>query len=83
MRNDKPSKRLFRAERREGLFRSNGDGSLREPFAWLSSARRLAKDYQRLPESHETFVELAMIRLLLRQLAKNDFSNRLLDKKKR
>ena len=39
-------------------------------FAWLSSARRLAKDYERLPESHQAFVELAMIRLLLRRLAK-------------
>lgn len=39
-------------------------------FAWLSSARRLAKDYERLPQSHQAFVELAMIRLLLRRLAK-------------
>jgi hypothetical protein len=30
----------------------------------------LAKDYERLPESHQAFVELAMIRLLLRRLAK-------------
>jgi putative transposase len=37
-------------------------------FAWLSSARRLAKDYERLPQSHQAFVELAMIRLLLRRL---------------
>jgi putative transposase len=37
-------------------------------FAWLSSARRLAKDYERLPASHQAFVELAMIRLLLRRL---------------
>jgi transposase len=39
-------------------------------FAWLSSARRLAKDYERLPASHQAFVELAMIRLLLRRLTK-------------
>jgi putative transposase len=39
-------------------------------FAWLSSARRLAKDYERLPQSHQAFVELAMIQLLLRRLAK-------------
>lgn len=38
-------------------------------FAWLSAARRLAKDYERLPASHQAFVELAMIRLLLRRLA--------------
>lgn len=39
-------------------------------FAWLWSARRLAKDYERLPQSHQAFVELAMIRLLLRRLTK-------------
>jgi transposase len=38
-------------------------------FAWLSAARRLAKDYERLPQSHQAFVELAMIRLLVRRLA--------------
>jgi putative transposase len=37
-------------------------------FAWLSSARRLAKDYERLPASHQAFVEIAMIRLLLQRL---------------
>lgn len=39
-------------------------------FAWLSAPRRLAKDYERLPESHQAFVEMAMIRLLLRRLTK-------------
>ena len=38
-------------------------------FAWLSAARRLVKDYERLPTSHEAFVELAMIRILIRRLA--------------
>ncbi|MBD1208385.1 MAG: transposase [Ignavibacteria bacterium] len=39
-------------------------------FACLSSARQLAKDYERLPQSHQAFVELVMIRLLLRRLDK-------------
>jgi len=38
-------------------------------FAWLNLSRRLSKDYERLPESSETFVYLAMTRLMLRRLA--------------
>lgn len=51
MRNDKPSKRLFRAERREGLFRSNGDGSLREPllgFLRLDALQKIMNAYLNL-----------------------------------
>lgn len=40
-------------------------------FAWLDNARRLARDYEELPESHESFVYLAMIRLILRRLGHN------------
>jgi putative transposase len=38
-------------------------------FAWLSHCRRLSKDYETLPETAETFVHLAMIRLMLNRLA--------------
>jgi putative transposase len=38
-------------------------------FAWLNHNRRLSKDYEKLPESSETFVYLAMTRLMLRRLA--------------
>ena len=37
-------------------------------FAWLVRCRRLARDYERLTESSETMVHLAMIRLMLRRL---------------
>lgn len=40
-------------------------------FAWLDNARRLTRDYEELPESHESFVYLAMIRLILRRLGCN------------
>ncbi len=39
-------------------------------FAWLSTARRLAKDYEYLPQSSETWIYVAMIRLMVRRLAR-------------
>jgi transposase len=40
-------------------------------FAWLSTWRRLAKDYELLPSSEEAWIHLAMIRIMLRRLAHN------------
>jgi putative transposase len=40
-------------------------------FAWLSTWRRLAKDYEVLPSSEETWIYLAMIRVMLRRLAQD------------
>ena len=36
---------------------------------WLNWSRRLSKDYEVLPETSETFVYVAMIRLMLKRLA--------------
>src|SRR5438552_1770424 len=38
-------------------------------FAWLNRQRRLSKDYERLPQTSEAFVYVAMIRLMVRKLA--------------
>jgi putative transposase len=38
-------------------------------FAWLVRQRRLARDYERLPETSESFIYAAMIQLMLRRLA--------------
>lgn len=38
-------------------------------FSWLSQSRRLSKDYERLPETSEAMVYVAMMRLMLRRLA--------------
>jgi putative transposase len=40
-------------------------------FAWLSTWRRLAKDYELLPSSEEAWIYLALIRIMLRRLAHN------------
>jgi putative transposase len=39
-------------------------------FGWLMRSRRLSKDYERLVQTSESFIEVAMIRLILRRLAK-------------
>lgn len=39
-------------------------------FAWLGQARRLAKDYERLPATGEAMIYAAMARLMLRRLAR-------------
>jgi len=37
-------------------------------FGWLNLCRRLSKDYEELPQTSETFVTLAMIRLMANRL---------------
>jgi putative transposase len=39
-------------------------------FAWLSQNRRMSKDYERLCATAEAFVYAAMIRLMVRRLAR-------------
>jgi putative transposase len=43
--------------------------SIERTFAWLGKARRLAKDYERLPETGVAMIYAAMSRIMLRQLA--------------
>jgi putative transposase len=38
-------------------------------IAWIGQNRRMSKDYERLPESGEAFIYVAMSRLMLRRLA--------------
>jgi hypothetical protein len=40
-------------------------------FCWLSQNRRMSKDYERLPESSEAFIYVAMSRLMARRLARS------------
>jgi putative transposase len=47
-------------------------------FGWLGRYRRLSKDYERLPESSEAMVYWAMIRLLVRRLARQQCRSRAL-----
>lgn len=38
-------------------------------FAWLSHSRRLARDYERLPETGEAMIYAAMSRIMLHRVA--------------
>ena len=37
-------------------------------FAWLGRSRRLSKDYERCPAVSETWIQIAMLKLMLRRL---------------
>lgn len=39
-------------------------------FSWIGQNRRMSKDYERLPETSEAFVSVAMSRLMVRRLAR-------------
>jgi transposase len=39
-------------------------------FAWIGRNRRMSKDYEYLPSSSESMVQLSMIRLMVKRLAK-------------
>jgi transposase len=38
-------------------------------FGWLTGCRRLNKDYELLPQTSETLIYLAIIRIMVRRLA--------------
>ena len=38
-------------------------------FSWISHNRRMAKDYERLTETSEAFIYVAMSRLMVKSLA--------------
>jgi len=40
-------------------------------FGWLNRERRLSKDYERLPATTEAFVDITMVRLMTRRLARH------------
>ncbi len=46
------------------------DQSIERTFAWLNHQRRLSKDYEGTESSSEAMVYIAMIRLMLRRLAR-------------
>ncbi len=45
--------------------------SIERTFSWISQNRRMSKDYERLTETSEAFIYVAMSRLMVRRLARS------------
>jgi transposase len=45
-------------------------------FGWLSTWRRLSKDYEVLPSSEEAWISIAMMRIMLKRLASTPLRDR-------
>lgn len=60
---------VLRPEQTKGFVLLKKRWVVERTFGWLMHCRRLVRDYERLPESSETFIYLAMIRIMLRRLA--------------
>lgn len=41
-------------------------------FGWLGRHRRISKDYEYVPETSETWISIAMSRLMLKRLAREE-----------
>lgn len=60
---------VLRPEQTKGFVLLKKRWVVERTFGWWNWYRRLSKDYERLPESAETMIYIAMIRLMLRRLA--------------
>ena len=60
---------VARAEGQKGFAVFPHRWVVERTFAWLNQCRRLSKDYEELPATSETFVYVAMTRLMLKRLA--------------
>jgi transposase len=69
--------RRLRAQARRNLTRIRKLGTIvraivERTIGWLTTNRRLAKDYERLIETGEMLLYLAMSRILLRRLTRKE-----------
>ena len=60
---------VARAEGHKGFAVLPHWWGVERPLAWLNQCRRWSKDYEELPTTSETFVYVAMTRLMLKRLA--------------
>jgi transposase len=68
---------VLRTEEQKGFSVLPRRWVVERTLAWLNQFRRLSKDYEELPTTSETFIYMAMTRLMLRRLAAWYFSDRL------
>jgi transposase len=60
---------VLRPEQTKGFVLLKKRWVVERTFGWLMGCRRLVRDYERLPQTSETFIYLAMIRIMVRRLA--------------
>ncbi len=60
---------VLRPEQSKGFVLLKKRWVVERTFGWLMGCRRLVRDYELLPETSETLIYLAMIRLMVRRLA--------------
>jgi putative transposase len=60
---------VLRTEEQKGFSVLPRRWVVERTLAWLGQSRRLSKDYEELPTTSETFIYVAMTRLMLRRLA--------------
>lgn len=60
---------VLRPEQTKGFVLLKKRWVVERTFGWLMGCRRLVRDYELLPETSETLIYLAMIRIMVRRLA--------------
>lgn len=60
---------VLRPEQTKGFVLLKKRWVVERTFGWLMGCRRLVRDYELLPQTSETFIYLAMIRMMVRRLA--------------
>jgi len=60
---------VLRPQQTQGFVLLKKRWVVERTFGWLMGCRRLVRDYELLPETSETFIYLAMIRIMVRRLA--------------
>ena len=60
---------VLRPEQTKGFVLLKKRWVVERTFGWLMESRRLVRDYELLPKKSETLIYLAMIRIMVRQLA--------------
>ncbi|MBD2146339.1 transposase [Sphaerospermopsis sp. FACHB-1194] len=60
---------VLRPEQTKGFTLLKKRWVVERTYGWLMGCRRLVRDYELLPETSETFIYLAMIRIMVRRLA--------------